>query len=129
MDINFITDPSQAPQPRDRMKVVRINHQVYPDNRRVWLEVEVTPFMPGDRPNLSITVESADGKPVASMSVIETQLTLMSFTIHLRDHRPGDYQAMVSLYYDEPSGVVHSLSCPFVVPDISHTSPSDKLTD
>ncbi|MCC6906268.1 MAG: hypothetical protein IT326_10525 [Anaerolineae bacterium] len=125
MDINFITDPSLAPQPREHMRVVRVIPNLYPDGQRVWLEIEITPFMPGDRPNLSIDVNRLNGPTVASMSVIETQLTQMSFTIHLREPLPGEYIATVTLYY-EPEQVIHTLSHLFEVPA---SEPADTLTE
>ncbi len=72
---------------------------VYPDRRRIFLHLVVTPFL--QRPNLLVTARDADGAITTELSVIETMHHDMEFTMHLR--RKGDtagtYTLSVELYY------------------------------
>ena len=54
-NINFF-ESNDVPQPRDKVKIERVDTQPYPDGWRVKVIVEVTPFE--DRPSLEIRVRS-----------------------------------------------------------------------
>ncbi len=108
--------PSEAPQPRDKIKIERLEAKPYPDGWRVKILLNVTPFQ--ERPSLEIQVRSADGRTVSELSVIETMIQHMEFTVHIRGVASpvGEYVARAALYYGEdPSIVQHSLEVPFSV--------------
>src|SRR5215468_3668001 len=75
-------NPREVPQPRDRVKVEKLEAKPYPDGWRVRVVLDVTPFQ--ERPSLEIRVRSADGRVVSELSVIETMIWHLEFTIHIR---------------------------------------------
>jgi hypothetical protein len=116
MDLPLYPD-GFAPRPPDEVEIETVELVVYPDRRRVFLHVAVTPFL--KRPNLLLTARSADGAVAAEMSVIETMHHDMEFTMHLR--RPGDtageYSLTIDLYYESRNPPQARYDMTFVVPD------------
>jgi hypothetical protein len=100
MNINFF-ESSDVPQPRDKVKIERVEARPYPDGWRVKVIVEVTPFQ--ERPNLEIRLLSAAGQVISELSVIETMHRHMEFTIHIRGvaSPAGQYVTNVDLYYGD----------------------------
>ncbi len=114
MSVNFF-EPDGIPQPKDKIKIERLESQPYPDGWRVKITIDVTPFL--ERPNLEIRVQSDDEKPVAALSVIETMHRHMEFTVHLRgiSSPVGIYVTAVDLYYDNPATPQDHRESSFVV--------------
>ena len=113
MDINFFDQPDMTPQPRDKMKVTRLSAKPYEDQRRVRIEVGITPFTPANKPNLNITTYNEDDIPVGEMTIIETMQHRLALTLHIREPEPsGQYKVKASLYY-EPEEIQHSLEITF----------------
>jgi hypothetical protein len=99
MDI-FFQDPSAIPLPPDEVRIREFRAEPWPDNRRIRIHLEITPFQV--RPNGTITITDEDGTEVAGLSVIETITPQMEFTVHLRGGREnGQFTATVILYYFE----------------------------
>jgi len=114
-NIDFFNQ-ADVPQPRDKIRVERLEAVPYPDGWRVKIMLDVTPFQ--ERPSLTILVRSQEGRIVSDMSVIETMIRHMEFTVHIRGVQSpqGDYVAQANLYYGEdPSQVQHAIECPFTV--------------
>jgi hypothetical protein len=114
-NIDFF-NPKDVPQPRDLIKIERLEAKPYPDGWRVRVLVEVTPFQ--ERPNLIVRVRSAEGRIVSELSIIETMIRHMEFTVHLRGPSApaGEYTAAALLYYGEDSSrVQHSMEVPFTI--------------
>lgn len=114
-NIDFF-NPEDAPQPRDKVKIERLEAQPYPDGWRVKIVITLTPFQ--ERPNLELNVRSQAGRVVSEMSVIETMIRHMEFTVHIRGvpSPAGDYVASAVLYYGEdPAQVQHRVEVPFSV--------------
>jgi hypothetical protein len=114
-NIDFF-NPQDVPQPRDKIKVEKLEPKPYPDGWRVRVIVDVTPFQ--ERPSLEIRVRSAEGRIVSELSVIETMIRHMEFTVHIRgvESPAGNYIAEAALYYgDDPSIVQHQLDIPFTI--------------
>lgn len=114
-DINFFS-PTDVPQPHDRIKVERLEARPYPDGWRVRLLVDVTPFQ--DRPSLEIRVRLQEGRVISELSVIETMVRHMEFTVHIRGVQSpvGDYVVQAALYYgQDPLQVQHSLETRFSI--------------
>jgi hypothetical protein len=114
MDINFF-ESSDVPQPKDKIKIEKLEAKPYPDGWRVKVVVEVTPFQV--RPNLEIRVKTAEGRVVSELSVIETMHRHMEFTIHIRgvSSPVGAYAAEVDLFYDTPTAPQDQRSFPFSI--------------
>lgn len=88
--------------PPDEVRIERVRAALYPDRRRVRVEVDITPFR--ERPNLEIAIRNDAGKVVAATSVVAAMAFHLAFTLHLREGGeagPG-YESVVLLYYDDP---------------------------
>ncbi len=107
MDLNFFDNPDLVPKPREEVQIEHVSLSPYPDNRRVRVEIKITPFTPSDKPDLAISVQQPDGEEIASTHIIQTAQSAITLTIHLRQdpeiNQPYTFQ--VDLFYEE--GVVH----------------------
>jgi hypothetical protein len=114
-NIDFFNS-SEVPQPRDKIQIERMEAQPYPDGWRVKVILEVTPFQ--ERPSLEIHVRTIEGRLVSEMTIIETMMRHMEFTVHIRgvSSPVGDYIADAVLFYGEdPKQAQHHLEIPFSV--------------
>jgi hypothetical protein len=102
MNVDFF-ESGDVPQPRDKIRIERLEAQPYADGWRAKITIDVTPFQ--ERPSLEIRVRSGEKRPVAELSVIETMHRHMEFTVHIRGVQSpvGEYVAEVDLYYDNPA--------------------------
>ena len=105
MDEIEFGEPEEAdfePQPPAAVKIESFQARVYPDGRRVRLDVKLTPFL--ERPNLEVTIVNAEGVEVASLSIIESMDYQLEMTAHLRGPQPrGRYTVRGELFYDPES--------------------------
>ena len=118
MDINF-HDPSDIPLPAEEVRIRELRAEPLPDQRRVRIFIEITPFQ--QKPNLEIKILSESGREAASLSIIEAIDYKMQFTVHLKDgSTSGEYIASLDVYYFEqeqstqdpqlkPEGEIHQL--------------------
>jgi len=98
MDI-FFQDPTAIPLPPDEVRIRELRAEVWPDNRRVRIILEVTPFQ--KRPNGEMIITNPLGDEVASVSIIESIVPRMELTMHLRGEVPaGTYHLSATLYYE-----------------------------
>lgn len=113
-NINFF-DEQDVPQPRERVKIERLEAKAYPDGWRVKLSIDVTPFQ--ERPNLEVRLKTAEGREVAELSIIETMHKNMEFTLHIRGvNAPyGQYVLETDLYYDDRANPQQRETLNFVV--------------
>ncbi|MFN2212040.1 MAG: hypothetical protein ACK2UE_03125 [Anaerolineales bacterium] len=99
MDI-FFQDPSDIPLPPGEIRIRELRVEPLPDQRRVRLFIEITPFQ--KKPNLEIKVLAKSGEEAASLSIIEAIDRKMEFTVHLkRISSSGEYIASLEIYYFE----------------------------
>lgn len=115
MNIEFV-DPNQVPQPKHKIQIIGLEAIPYPDRRRVWIEVKVTPFQ--ERPNLLLVLKNADGFIINELSVIETMHASMEFTIHIRtpNDPAGEYELDVELFYETRNPTQDRQSIVFAIP-------------
>ena len=98
MDI-FFQDPTAIPLPPDEVRIRELRAEIWPDNRRVRVFLEVTPFQ--KRPNGEVIITNPRGDEVASVSIIESIVPRIEFTMHLRGELPaGVYRLSATLYYE-----------------------------
>jgi len=99
MDIPIFPQ-SEAPKPREEMRIEALDVALYRDRMRVLVHVRVTPFL--ERPNLLIAVRDEGDRLVGELNVIETMHNDMEFTLHLRgvDDPTGWYTVEVDLFYE-----------------------------
>jgi hypothetical protein len=100
-DIEFV-EPDEVPRPPEAVKIESLNVRVYPDGRRVRVDVKVTPFL--ERPNLEFSVTNADGQEVASLSIIESMDHTFEMTVHLRGPQPSGRHTLRGELFYNPEG-------------------------
>ncbi len=99
MDI-FFNDPNivRLPPEEVRLREVRITPQA--DSGRVKVHLELTPFQ--KRPDLSVSITSSSGSEAARTTILETMLTKLELTMHLRAPEPGsEYTIETIVYYQK----------------------------
>jgi hypothetical protein len=102
MDINF-HDPSDIPLPPEEVRIRELRAEPLPDQRRVRIYIEITPFQ--QKPNCEIKVLNEAGSLAASLSIIEAIDYKMEFTVHLKVEQPsGEYIVSLDVYYFEEQG-------------------------
>lgn len=100
-EIEFYEE-DHIPQPPDAVKIEALLARVYPDGRRVRLDIRLTPFM--ERPNIELTITNAEGHEVASLSIIESMHHVFEMTAHLRGPQPrGKHTVRAELFYESES--------------------------
>jgi len=99
MDINF-HDPSDIPLPPKEVRIRELRVEPLPDQKRVRIFLEITPFQ--QKPNCEIKILSESGYEVANLSIIEAIDYQMQFTVHLKNQGPsGSFTASLDVYYFE----------------------------
>jgi hypothetical protein len=96
----FFFDNDKVPQPRDQVKVEKLEITPYPDRLRVHIHIQVTPFE--ERPNLLLVAHDEEDRIVSELNVIETMHSDMEFTMHLRNVKEpaGVYTLTADLFYE-----------------------------
>lgn len=103
MKVQFYDNPIREPLPREKVCFNKIGLYMFEDGRRFSIGFDITPF--AERPSIQIFVVDASGNEVASMTVVETNQSNFSFTMHLpEDHRQQDLDVTAVLFYLEPDG-------------------------
>ncbi len=97
MDI-FFQDPNAIPLPPNEVRIKSLHAEPWPDNRRVRVTLEVTPFQ--RRPSGEVAIINPLGEEVASVSIIESIVPRMEFNMHLRgENTAGEYRITATLFY------------------------------
>jgi hypothetical protein len=73
----------------------------YPDLKRLWVRVQISPF--ASFPNLAFTVTDPGGEVVCTLFMVEIRESYQSVTLHLRQEpRPGErYRLEIALEREE----------------------------
>ncbi|HIC88628.1 MAG TPA: hypothetical protein EYP04_04405 [Anaerolineae bacterium] len=91
-------------------RIARAQAFPYPDLKRLWVRVDMTPFV--KYPNLELNVFGPDGELAQEMFVIENRDLSLSLTMHLPDPVPdAPYRLQVVLIRDEE--VLDTAEVPF----------------
>lgn len=117
MQINIFDDPSQVPQPKDKIRIEQLEAHVHPDRYRVRADLKVTAFR--ERPNLVLVlVNNATGAVVHEMSVIGMMQAQMEFTFHIRgkEDPAGEYRLEVELFYETRNPPQDRRTLPVTIP-------------
>ena len=97
MDI-FFQDPKAIPLPPEEVRIIELRAEPWPDNRRVKIFLEITPFQ--KRPSGEIYIKDKQYNEIASVSIIETIDSKMEFTLHLRGaDTQGKYTVFANVFY------------------------------
>ncbi|MES0361762.1 MAG: hypothetical protein ABUK20_12655 [Anaerolineales bacterium] len=99
MDL-FLQDPNEIPLPPDEVRIRELRIDPLPDNRRIRISLQITPFQ--TRPNIEIFITNENEEESGSLTIIESIDPKMEFTVHLKDVEPsGKYTASAQIYYYE----------------------------
>ena len=99
--IQFFDSSFEVPEAREEVKFNQIGFFVYEDRRRVAVGFDITRFLEG--PSIEVNITNDNGEPAGSLTVVETNQTNFSLTMHLRDENPTDlYHVKATLYYATP---------------------------
>jgi hypothetical protein len=95
-------DPDIERLPPEKVHILELRAEPYPDGRRVRVNMDMTPFE--KRPHIEISLTDAGGHEVASASFIEPMAWKLEFTLHIRGEDPASpYTLSAHLFY--PDGV------------------------
>ena len=96
----FLQDPNEIRVPPEEVRLQKVQITPQTDGSRVKFHLELTPFQ--KRPNISVTITTPSGKQVAQSDILETMLSKLEFTMHLRQAKPsGEYTAKILVYYQK----------------------------
>ena len=120
-----MTNNDQVPKPKGEVRIEELTVTPYPDRRRVFIVIKVTPFQ--ERPNLVLVARDEDDNVVSELDIIETMHYSMEFTMHLRgqDDPAGAYSLTADLFYETKSPPQDQHIVGFVIP----SAQSDETTD
>lgn len=91
---------SEAPKPRDQVRIEALEITPFLDRFRVYVHLRVTPFL--ERPNMVLVAHDQDDRIVSELNIIETMHHDMEFTLHIRGvtEPAGVYSLTADLFYD-----------------------------
>jgi hypothetical protein len=96
----FFNDPNELRLPPEEVRLCDVSFAVYPQADRVRVRVELTPFT--ERPNIRVCISDATGKVIAQSDILETLLSNLEFTMHLRAAERGqEYTLEAEVYYQK----------------------------
>lgn len=97
-----MSDPVQFLVEEEPPRFLRAQALPYPELKRVWARVELTPFSSRPGPELEMAVLGPDGHEVAAMAMVDVQHTYVSLTMHLKQPLPGEqYKLLLRLTRDD----------------------------
>jgi hypothetical protein len=94
----FMHDPNELRLPPEEVRLREVKVTTQANDSRVKIYLELTPFI--ERPNVDVTITGVSGKEVAHTSVLETMLSKLELTMHLREPEQGsEYNIETTVYY------------------------------
>ena len=111
MEFFFPEDNLQRATPAET-HITSLTAEPYPDNERVHVNIEITPFQ--TRPHIEVLLTDSHGDEVATTSFIEPMSWKLEFTMHLRGANQSPFTIEAKLFYpDGPQA--EPVSCAFEV--------------
>jgi hypothetical protein len=99
MDL-FFQDPNVVRLPPEEVRLLEVKVAPLPESGRVKIYIEMTPFQ--KRPNISVSITNPAGKEAARTTILETMLTRLEVTLHLREAIRGvEYTVETSVFYQK----------------------------
>ena len=98
MEFFFPEDNLQRMTPEET-HITSLTAEPYPDGYRLRVNIEITPFQ--KRPHVEVALNDADGKEVASSSIIEPMSWKLEFTMHIRGELRNPYTLEAKLFYPD----------------------------
>lgn len=94
----FFDDPDHPRLPPDQVRIIELKAEPLPDGRRVRIFLELTPFL--NRPDEEISIFDRLGEEVAYVNIIETMLSKIVLTLHLRGGQTcGIFKVIAKIFY------------------------------
>jgi hypothetical protein len=115
----FFQDPNVVRLPPEDVRLVDVRVTPQAQSGRVKVYLELTPFL--KRPDINLKVTSPSGIDAAQTTILETMLTRLEVTLHLRQPEKGsEYILATILYYQKlpqpgDEGVEFQLPEPMIV--------------
>lgn len=78
----FFLDPNLERFPPEAVRILDLRAEPYPDQRRLRVGLELTPFQ--KRPEIEIDLTDPEGNPAGSASIIEPMGWKLELTLHVR---------------------------------------------
>jgi hypothetical protein len=103
VDIPFV-EPDDIPVPPPEVRFREVKVAPHPDRRRVRVRLELTPFL--ERPDINLLVQDAQGGPLASAAIVETNEASLQLTLHLPAIMPAGLLTLVSTIHYTDHGLV-----------------------
>ncbi|MBI1793915.1 MAG: hypothetical protein HYR70_06960 [Chloroflexi bacterium] len=100
MDFFFPEDNLQRMTPAET-HIISLTAEPYPDNERVHVNIEMTPFQM--RPHIEIILTDAKDNEVATASIVEPMSWKLEFTMHLRGATNSPFKLEAKLFYPDGS--------------------------
>ncbi len=98
MDFFFPEDGLQRMTPEET-HITSLSAQPYPDQERVLVNIEITPFQA--RPYIEVALTDAGGDEVATASIVEPMGWKLEFTMHLRGAKASPFKIEARLFYPD----------------------------
>jgi hypothetical protein len=96
----FFHDPDEIRVPPEDVRLREVIVAPQPESGRVKIHLELTPFQ--KRPNISVSITNTAGKEAARTTILETMLSKLEFTMHLREPEQGnEYTLETTVYYQK----------------------------
>jgi len=112
MSFFFPEDNLQRMTPEET-HITSLSAEPYPDGERVRVDIEITPFQ--TRPYIEVLLSDADGKEVATASIVEPMSWKLELTMHLRGAKSSPFKLEAKLFYPEgpqAAPVLHTFEVP-----------------
>jgi len=95
------------------VRIIHLSIQPWEDNKRIKVFIELTPFL--NPPNLEIEILDHEGNVISSTNIIETILSKLVFTMHMRQLDPTNRYTVSVIVGYEGIGMVSNASYNFVL--------------
>lgn len=103
----LLFQPPEDAQPPEAVRIIKLSVQPWEDNKRVKVFIELTSFQ--SPPNLEITITDPAGNILASTNIIESILTKIVFTMHIREFTSTNHYLLnVAVGYQDLGTVSHA---------------------
>ena len=110
----------------EETRITSLTAEPYPDGYRLRVNIEITPFQ--KRPHIEVELNDADGKQVASSSIIEPLSWKIEFTMHIRGELRNPYTLEAKLFYpDGPASEPQKFSFDVDPPPLAGKEGSDSV--
>lgn len=101
MSEDQLLQPIPASQKNTEIRILELSAQPYPDNRRVKVNFQLSPFLKA--PNAAITMTNQENEQVAAANIVNIFNLENEITLHIPFHlsKPGGFSVHLTLFIIE----------------------------